>query len=88
MQEGDAFTRGRMYRDVVRFLQERRPTDKQAEQLLGPPGVTDKAYLNAADVYLVYQLDLGQRIAGRPYLHKLGIAFQKDGTYSHVAVWD
>ncbi len=77
-----------MYRDIVRVLQERRPTEKQAQELLGPPGVTDKAYLNAAEVYLVYQIDLGQRIGGRPFLDKLGIAFEKDGSYSHVTVWD
>lgn len=77
-----------MYRDLVKVLEERRPTDKQTEALLGPSGVTDKAYLNAAAVYLIYQIDLGQRIAGRPFLDKLGIAFHEDGTYSHVTVWD
>src|SRR5436190_343844 len=76
-RQGDAFTRGRMYHDVVRVLQEQRPTDKQAKELLGPPGVTDTAYLNAAKVYLVYQIDLGQRIGGRPFLVKLGIAFHE-----------
>jgi hypothetical protein len=87
-KQGDASIRGRMYRDVVRMLQEQRPTDKQTQELLGPPGNTDKAYLNAANVYLVYHIDLGQRIAGRPFLDKLGIAFHGDGSYSHVTVWD
>ncbi len=89
-RQGDASTRGRMYRDVVKLLQEQRPTDKQSQELLGPPGVIDKAYLNAADVYLVYQIDLGQRqgLGGRPFLNKLGIAFHEDGSYSHVTVWD
>jgi hypothetical protein len=77
-----------MYRDLVKLLQEQRPTSKQAEELLGPPGVSDPAYLNAAAVYLIYQIDLGQRFAHRPFLDKLGIAFHKDGSYSHVTVWD
>ncbi len=77
-----------MYRDLVKVLQELRPTDKRAEVLLGPPGVTDKDYLNAAEVYLVYQIDLGQYMGGMPFLYKLGLAFHKDGSFSHVATWD
>ena len=77
-----------MYRDVVKHLQEHRPTDKQAEELLGPSGITENAYLNSADVYLVYHIDLGQRMAGLPFLNKLGLAFHNDGSYSHVTIWD
>ena len=87
-RRGDATQRGRMYRAVVAHLESQRPTKEHALELLGPSGFSQSAYLNGADVYLVYQIDLGQRILGVPYLHKLGLAFHKDGTYSHSTVWD
>lgn len=77
-----------MYRDAVRYLQQERPSKPQAKAAFGPTGSGESAYLNGAEYYLVYHIDLGQRIAGIPYLHKLGIAFHKDDSYSHVTTWD
>ena len=77
-----------MYKDLVKRLEHDRPTKDQAIQLLGPSGSSEKAHLNGAEYYLIYQIDLGQRMSGLPYLDKLGIAFEKDGRYSHVAIWD
>ena len=86
--QGDAGIRGQMYRDAVRYLNEERPTKIEAETIFGPSGYNDSVNLNGADIYLVYQIDLGQRIGGKPFLDKLGIAFHKGGSYSHSVSWD
>ena len=77
-----------MYLDLVKHLEARRPSKNEAVDLLGEPGGTRSAGLNHADEYLVYQIDLGQRICGMVFLNKLGVAFQKNGEYSHVTIWD
>ena len=87
-QEGDSGLRGQMYQDAVRFLEKERPTKEATLSLFGPSGFKESDCLNGAEIYLVYQIDLGQRIAGNPYLDKIGIAFHKDGSYSHTATWD
>ena len=85
---GDASLRGHMYRAAIAYLETERPTREGVEQLFGPSGYQEPAYLNGAEYYLVYQIDLGQRISSVPFLNKLGVAFHKDGTYSHVSTWD
>jgi hypothetical protein len=87
-KEGDSGLRGQMYQDAVRFIEKERPSKERVMSLFGPSGFHDSAYPNGAEIYLVYQIDLGQRIAGSPYLDKIGIAFHKDGSYSHIATWD
>ncbi len=87
-RRGSSLERGHMYRSVVAFLEKERPSREVAEEFLGPSGGLQMAYRNGADSYLVYQIDLGQKISGIPYLNKLGVAFHIDGTYSHIAVWD
>ncbi len=87
-KSGDAALRGRMYKDLVRHLESERPSQGMIIELLGPSGFTEPARLNGAEYFYVYHIDLGQRIAGKPFLHKLGIAFTEDGAYSHAVTWD
>lgn len=87
-KEGDSVVRGKMYQDAIRFLETERPSKERVISIFGPSGFNEPAYLNGAEVYCVYQIDLGQRLAGRPYLDKIGIAFHEDGSYSHTARWD
>jgi hypothetical protein len=85
---GDARLRGHMYQAAIAYLEAERPTQDTVLRLLGPSGYRESAYLNGAEHYLVYQIDLGQRISSVPFLNKLGVAFHQDGTYSHVSTWD
>ena len=87
-RSGDARLRGHMYQGAIVYLETERPTRDVVERLLGPSGYREPAHLNGAEHYLVYQVDLGQRISSVPFLNKLGVAFHKDGTYSHVSTWD
>lgn len=77
-----------MYKDIAQFLETDRPNRDEVLALLGPSGYKEQASLNGADIYYVYQVDLGQSISGVPYLYKMGIAFHEDGSYSHIAIWD
>ena len=87
-RQGDAGIRGQMYLDAVRYLNEERPSETETEASFGPSGFSDVTHINGADIYLVYQIDLGQRVFGKPFLDKLGIAFHEDGSYSHTVSWD
>ena len=84
----DSSVRGQMYKDLIRYLEVTRPTIKDIPDLLGPSGYSDKALLNGAEYFYIYHIDLGQRMGGKPFLDKLGIAFDKEGRYSHSTVWD
>jgi len=84
----DSSVRGQMYKDLIRYLETQRPIKNEIIDLLGPSGYNDQAHLNGAEYFYIYHIDLGQRISKKPFLDKLGIAFDKDGKYSHTAVWD
>ena len=84
---GDARTRAAMYKDLVQLLEKDRPTKHEIEELLGKPAQEITSF-SPADTYLVYLLDNGQRLARKPFLDKLGIGVNSDGTYSHVITWD
>lgn len=83
-----AAERGMMYEDLVKILQETRPSLQETKAMLGEPAYERDAYPNNAEVCLVYNYDRGQRILGFPYLNKLGVSFDKNGTYSDVTSWD
>jgi hypothetical protein len=87
-RESDSSVRGQMYRDLVKLLESDRPSKDEVLQLLGPSGYSEPAYLNGAEYFLIYHIDLGQRMSDRPFLDKLGVAFDQEGEYSHTAVWD
>jgi hypothetical protein len=87
-RQSDAYVRGGMTNALVSYLNEKRPSKEQTEALLGPPGKIRSAQMSGAADYLVYQIDCGQKIGGVPFLCKLGIAFHKDGSFSHVSIWD
>jgi len=87
-KEGGSGVKGQMHRDAIRFLETERPSKSRIIELFGPSGYQESANLNGADLYYIYQVDLGQRIGGKPFLDKIGIAFHDDGSYSHTTKWD
>jgi len=77
-----------MYTSLVAKLQSERPEQASVTALLGPPSEIRKGALIGGDTCLVYLYDRGQRFSGYPFLDKLGISFNADGTYYNVTTWD